>query len=83
MKTRTMLFLVALVLGGFGTGGVATSFAQDDDVRGAFLTTRPKPAEKSNSSGGFDHAGNGGVCGVNTKPTASHMTVAVAATVVG
>ncbi|HZI88018.1 MAG TPA: DUF4384 domain-containing protein [Pyrinomonadaceae bacterium] len=50
MRTRTMLFLVALVLGGFGTGGVATSFAQDDDVRGAFLTTRPKPVEKSNSS---------------------------------
>lgn len=50
MRTRTMLFLVALVLGGFGTGGIATSLAQDEDVRGAFLTTRPKPAEKSSSS---------------------------------
>ena len=49
MRTRTT-FVVALVLGGFGTGGVATSFAQDDDVRGASLTTRPKPAEKSSSS---------------------------------
>ena len=55
MRTRTILFLLALlalmVLGGFGTG-VAPSFGQeqDEDVRGAFLTTRPKPVEKSSPS---------------------------------
>jgi hypothetical protein len=51
MMTKIMFFFLALmafVLGGFGTG-VAPSFGQeqDEDVRGAFLTTRPKPAEKS------------------------------------
>lgn len=52
MRTRTILFLLAMVLGGFGTGGVAPSFgqAQEEDVRGAFLTTRPKPVEKSSPS---------------------------------
>ena len=52
MRTRTLLFLLALMLGGFATGGVVPSFGQeqDEDVRGAFLTTRPKPAEKSTSS---------------------------------
>ncbi len=52
MKTRTILFLlapVALVLAGFGAVAVVPSFGQgqDEDVRGAFLTTRPKPVEKS------------------------------------
>lgn len=48
-KTIHFLALLLLVLGGFGPGGVAPSFAQgqDEDVRGAFLTTRPKPVEKS------------------------------------
>lgn len=52
MRTRTILFLLAMVLTGFGNGGVAPSFGQEqnEDVRGAFLTTRPKPAEKSSSS---------------------------------
>lgn len=52
MRTRTILFLVAMVLGGFGAGGVAPSFgqAQEEDVRGAFLTSRPKPVEKSSPS---------------------------------
>ena len=55
MRTRTILFLLAplaLVVGGFGTRGVAPSFGrgQDEDVRGAFLTTRPKPVEKSSPS---------------------------------
>lgn len=50
MRTKIIVFLtlLLLVLGGFGTGGVAPSFGQqDEDVRGAFLTTRPKPVEKS------------------------------------
>jgi hypothetical protein len=40
-----------MLLSGFGTG-VAPSFGQeqDEDVRGAFLTTRPKPVEKSSPS---------------------------------
>ena len=52
MRTRTILFLLAMVLGGFGTGGVAPSFGQEqqEDVRGAFLTSRPKPVEKSSPS---------------------------------
>lgn len=50
MRTRTILLLLAMVLGGLGSGGVAPSFGQDEDVRGAFLTTRPKPAEKSSLS---------------------------------
>ncbi len=52
MKIRTILFLVAMILGGFGTGGVTPSFGQEreEDVRGAFLTTRTKPAEKSSPS---------------------------------
>jgi hypothetical protein len=52
MKTMTLLFGLAMVLGGLGTGGVALSFGQgqDEDVRGAFLTTRPKPVEKSSPS---------------------------------
>lgn len=52
MRTRAILFLLAMVLGGFGTGGVAPSFGQEqeEDVRGAFLTTRPKPVEKSSPS---------------------------------
>jgi hypothetical protein len=52
MRTRTILFLLALVLGGFGTGGMAPSFGQEqeEDVRGAFLTSRPKPVEKSSSN---------------------------------
>ncbi|MBA3568362.1 MAG: DUF4384 domain-containing protein [Pyrinomonadaceae bacterium] len=53
MRTRTILFLLAMVLGGFGTGGVALSFGQEQEehVRGAFLTTRPKPVEKSGPNG--------------------------------
>lgn len=51
MRARTILFLLAMVLGGFGTVGVAPSFGQEqEDVRGAFLTTRPTPAEKSSPS---------------------------------
>jgi len=52
MRMRTILFLLAMVLGGFGSGGFAPAFGQgqEEDVRGAFLTTRPKPAEKSSSS---------------------------------
>jgi hypothetical protein len=52
MRTRTILFLLAMVLAGFGNGGVAPAFGQeqDEDVRGAFLTTRPKPVEKSSPS---------------------------------
>lgn len=50
MRTRTLLSLLALVLGGLATGGVVPAFAQEEDVRGAFLTTRPKPVEKSTSS---------------------------------
>ena len=52
MKTRTILFILAMMVAGFGNGGVAPSFGQeqDEDVRGAFLTTRPKPAEKSSPS---------------------------------
>ncbi|CAN5682702.1 hypothetical protein BH18ACI4_BH18ACI4_19050 [soil metagenome] len=49
MRIRTLLFLLAMVTGGLGVGGVAPSFGQgqEEDVRGAFLTTRPKPVEKS------------------------------------
>ncbi len=52
MSTRTILSLLAMVLAAFGTGGVVSSFGQeqDEEVRGAFLTTRPKPAEKSSAS---------------------------------
>jgi hypothetical protein len=52
MRTRTILFLLTILLGGFGIGGVAPSVGQeqDEDVRGAFLTTRPKPVEKSSST---------------------------------
>lgn len=52
MRTRTMLFFLAIAIGGFGTGGVPPSFGQEpqEDVRGAFLTTRPKPVAKSSSS---------------------------------
>ncbi|MBA2526661.1 MAG: DUF4384 domain-containing protein [Pyrinomonadaceae bacterium] len=50
MRTRTIFLLLAMVLGGFGSGGVAPSFGQEEDVRGAFLTTRAKPAEKSSLS---------------------------------
>ncbi len=52
MRTRTILLLLTMVLGGFCTGGVAPSFGQEreEDIRGAFLTTRPKPVEKSSSS---------------------------------
>jgi Domain of unknown function (DUF4384) len=55
MRKSTILFplaLLAMVLGGFAIGGVAPSFGQgqDEDVRGAFLTTRPKPVEKSSTS---------------------------------
>ncbi|CAN5625215.1 MAG: DUF4384 domain-containing protein [Pyrinomonadaceae bacterium] len=52
MRTRTILFLLAMVMGCFGTGGVASSFGQapEEDVRGAFLTTRSKPVEKSSPS---------------------------------
>lgn len=55
MRTKTIflfLALLTLVVSGFGSGGVAPSFGQeqDEDVRGAFLTTRTKPAEKSSLS---------------------------------
>ncbi len=52
MKTRTILFLLAMVLGGFDIGGVTPSFGQEQEegVRGAFLTSRPKPVEKSSPS---------------------------------
>lgn len=52
MSTRTILFLLAMAIGGFGTLGVPTSFGLElqEDVRGAFLTTRPKPVAKSSSS---------------------------------
>lgn len=52
MRRRTMLFSVAVVLAGLGFFGVMQPFAQDqdEDVRGAFLTTRPKPAEKSSKT---------------------------------
>jgi Domain of unknown function (DUF4384) len=52
MRTRTLLFLLAMVLGGFATGGVVPSLAQgpEEDVRGAFLTSRPKPVEKTSNT---------------------------------
>jgi uncharacterized protein DUF4384 len=52
MRTRTLLFLLAIVLASFGTGAVVPAFGQEqeEDVRGAFLTTRPKPVEKSSST---------------------------------
>ena len=52
MRAKRILFLALLLLVGFGTAGLAPSFAQeqDEDVRGAFLTTRPKPVEKSSLS---------------------------------
>ena len=52
MRLRTILFVLAMVLGGFGNGGLAPSFGQEqeEDVRGAFLTSRPKPVEKSSPS---------------------------------
>jgi Domain of unknown function (DUF4384) len=49
MRTKNilcLLALLALVLGNLGTEG-APALGQDEDVRGAFLTTRPKPVEKS------------------------------------
>ena len=51
MRTMTMLFFLAMVLGGFGSGGMLPLFGQEqgEDVRGAFLTTRPKP-EKTGPS---------------------------------
>ena len=52
MRIKTMLLLLAMVLGSFANGGVETTFAQEreEDVRGAFLTSRPKPVEKSSQS---------------------------------
>lgn len=45
------VLLVLLIDYGFLAVAAACSQAQEEDVRGAFLTTRPKPAEKSATSG--------------------------------
>src|SRR6186713_832753 len=46
---RFRVFLVGLVAVGFAALAAAPALTQEpqEDVRGAFLTTRPKPAEKS------------------------------------
>lgn len=51
MRAMSTLFLLAMILA-VSTGGVTPSFGQEqgEDVRGAFLTTRTKPVEKSNPS---------------------------------
>lgn len=47
---RTKVILVGLLVACFGYVGAAPAFGQDqEEVRGAFLTTRPKPVEQSKS----------------------------------
>lgn len=49
MKTKVMFLGLLLALAGFGP---SAAFAQEDeDVRGAFMTTRPKPSGSANKSG--------------------------------
>ena len=54
MRIRIFFFGLAVALVGVGQMPIAAqiSAGQDEDVRGAFLTTRPKSAEKPKSSGG-------------------------------
>jgi hypothetical protein len=47
---RTTVILVGLLVACFGYAGAAPAFGQEqEEVRGAFLTTRPKPVEQSKS----------------------------------
>jgi hypothetical protein len=52
MRTKTMLVGLFTLLFGFALPGLASTPGQEqqEDVRGAFLTTRPKAGEKSNAS---------------------------------
>ena len=52
MRATIMLFGLALVLAALAASGLVPTFAQEQEggVRGAFLTTRPKPVEKSSPS---------------------------------
>ena len=58
MRTKVFLFSILIALAGFGP--MQTFAQEDEDVRGAFLTTRPKANEKP--------ADKGKSAGVNTKP---------------
>lgn len=51
MRTRIFFLGTALALAGFGQMPIAAQ--QDEDVRGAFLTTRPKSAERPKNSGPY------------------------------
>src|SRR5882724_2539290 len=46
MKSKTMFLCLALI--GFGSVALPAVAQQDDDVRGAFLTTRPQATNKGN-----------------------------------
>ena len=49
-EMRTKVILFGLLIGWFGYVGPAPAFGQEqEEVRGAFLTTRPKPVEQSKS----------------------------------
>lgn len=49
---KTEVILVGLLVTCFGYVGAAPAFGQEqEEVRGAFLTTRPKPVEQSKSDG--------------------------------
>ena len=58
MRTKVIFFGLLIALAGLGTE--RTFAQQDEDVRGAFLTTRPKAAAKP--------ADKGRTAGANTKP---------------
>ena len=49
MRNKAVLFGLLIALAGFGP--IQTLAAQDEDVRGAFLTTRPKTSNKPKSAG--------------------------------
>lgn len=52
---RLMMFLLFAALAVFSELGIAYAFQQEDDVRGAFLTSRPKTSERP-ASGQTTHA---------------------------
>lgn len=49
MKINAIVFSFLLAVAGFGS--MLVSAQQDEDVRGAFLTTRPKASDKGNKTG--------------------------------